>query len=101
MKSTFTQKTYDYVHSLTANYTRHDLTDLNGVVYVELSDHSWIALQGEFEGCVRYIYTANHGGGISLLPMYELVDAQWFSIKTGEPAPPASSKQHPHITRVC
>lgn len=89
MLSARTQREYKIIHPLQADQENLSLRSGDGTIFEELADHSWMPVNGQLKGKLRYNYNCTHGGDIALQPLYELVNGDWFWINSGKPAPPA------------
>ena len=70
-----------------ADAATHAFIGLDGTVFRELEDRTWIGRRGGADGTVRYSRHYAHAGGIKLKPACELVDGAWRDVLTGEPWP--------------
>jgi hypothetical protein len=92
MKSVKTEKKYESIGYIHVDTKALLFKSIDGVSFMELKDGSWLCLNGEHRGTVRYKSGCSHGTGLVLNPIYELVDGEWFWILSGKPAPPAVEK---------
>jgi len=93
MRSTRTGKTYERIQVQLIDTYGYMLKSASGVSYQELADSTWMSQDDEFRGTARYKGCCTHGGGIHLIPVYERIGSDWFSIYTGKPAPSAAPRE--------
>lgn len=93
MRSTITGRTYQEVRVIFLDAATHTASDLEGTVYRELEDRSWIGRSGGTDMPLRYLWHYAHAGGVVLKPFAELVDGEWVNLLTGKREPDVAERR--------
>lgn len=93
MRSNVTGRDYEDVRVRWVDATNLVVRDLEGVVYRDLADRTWIGSREGVDGTIRYRWFAAHAGGVVLKPEYELIKGTWINLMSGEEAPPLQERK--------